>query len=95
MSDQIVERIRTAAEELTGVPSAAPAVQDSSGDRGRGILVASAACVVMLLVGLVVTATLRRDDAATTPGPPLSSMTDRSVTSVPCWSNAAFTAWLA
>jgi hypothetical protein len=75
ISDQIVERIRTAAEEVTGVQSAEPAVQDSSGYHGRGLLFASAACVVMLLVGLVVNAILRRQDVATTSGPPLSSMT--------------------
>lgn len=78
MSDQIVERIRAAAEDLTGIPaSASPATVASTERRGtsRAVLLLSAACVVVLLVGLAVVATERDVEPVVPAGPSWSAMT--------------------
>jgi PASTA domain len=78
MSDQIVERIRAAAEDLTGIPGrSTPAVTDPAEYRGAGrsVLVLSAACVVVLLVGLAVVATERDVEPGVSAGPSWSAMT--------------------
>lgn len=75
MSDQIIERIRMAAEELTGVPSAADPVEEERWRPGRATVVASAACLAMLLIGLAAVTNVRREDATTSSGPAWSSMT--------------------
>ena len=78
MSDQIVNRIQVAAEELTGIPaSAAPAASEPAERQstGRGVMLLSAACIVVLLVGLAVVAT-ERDVEPIVPAGPSGSASD-------------------
>ena len=78
MSDQIINRIRAAAEELTGIPASAPPAASESAERqssGRAVMLLSAACVVVLLVGLAVVAT-ERDVQPIVPAGPSGSASD-------------------
>ncbi len=59
MPDQIVDRIRAAAEDLTGIPASASPAASEPAERqssGRAVMLLSAACIVVLLVGLAVVA---------------------------------------
>jgi hypothetical protein len=77
MNDVVIERIRAAAEELTGIPSCEPPA-DSPRRRSAGLLIGSAACVVALIVGLFVFAGTHDPGTVTQAGPAWSSMTVRN-----------------
>lgn len=77
MSDQVIERIRAAAEELTGIPPVDPPTRQSQ-RRVSASIVASAACIVLLIVGLVAFDRTNTPPAATQIGPSWASMTVQS-----------------
>lgn len=79
MPDHIVERIRAAAEELTGVPAALPTELDQGKNGRRSVVLLSTACVALLIAGLAWGTTFRRDEPVTPASPPWSAMTVQDV----------------
>jgi len=78
MSDQIVNRIRAAAEDLTGIPASESPAASKPPERqrtGRAVMLLSAACIVVLLLGLATVAT-ERDVEPIVPAAPSGSASD-------------------
>jgi PASTA domain len=77
MSEQVIERIRAAAQELTGIAPVDPPRRQSQ-RRLSGVIIASAACIVLLIIALVAFDRPNVPPAATQSGLSWASITVQS-----------------